>query len=111
MHKPFCWVSKCVHDGIVNPALLFMSDKVWFHLGDFVNAHNTCNWDAKNSYAVHEVPLHDQKVGVLCAVSGWRVMGLFYDVVNLEFYVSNILEPFFLNPDQRKAATCIFPTR
>jgi hypothetical protein len=26
------WTLQCVHDGIVDPTLLFMSDEAWFHL-------------------------------------------------------------------------------
>jgi hypothetical protein len=41
--------------------------------------------------------LHDIKVGVWCAVSARRVIGLifFEDTVNSDRYVSDILEPFF----------------
>jgi hypothetical protein len=56
-----CWTLQCVHDGIVNPMLLFMSDEAWFHLSG--------HWDTKNPHAVHEVSLHDQKGGV------WLVVG------------------------------------
>jgi hypothetical protein len=66
-----------------------MSDEARFHLSG--------HWDTENPHAVHKVPLHDQKVGVWCAVSGRRIIGpLFvYDTVNSERYVNNVLEPFF----------------
>jgi hypothetical protein len=44
-----------------------MSDEAWFHLSG--------HWDTENPHAVHEVPLHDEKVGVWCAVSGRRIIG------------------------------------
>jgi hypothetical protein len=45
----------------------------------------------------HEVSLHDQKVGLWCALSGRRIIGpiFFYDKVNSVCYVNSILEPFF----------------
>jgi hypothetical protein len=64
----FCrWTLQCVHDGIVDPTLPFMSDEAWFYLSG--------HWDTENPHAVHEVPLHDQTVGVWCAVSGRRIIG------------------------------------
>ena len=48
-------------------------------------------------YIIHEVRLHDQKVGVWCAVIARRVIGpiFFYDTVNSQRYVHDILQPFF----------------
>lgn len=88
---------RSVHDGNVDPSLLFMSDEAWFHLSGYVNSQNTRYWDTENPNLVHEVPLHDAKVGVWCAVSGRRIIGpiFFYDTVNSERYVNNILQPFF----------------
>jgi hypothetical protein len=97
----FCrWTLQCVHDGSVDATLLFVSDDAWFHLSGFVNAQNSRHWDTENPHAVNEVPLHDQKVGVWCAVRGRRIIGpvFVYDTVNSERYVNNILEPFFQNP-------------
>jgi hypothetical protein len=94
----FCrWTLQYVHEGIVDPMLLFMSDEVGFHLSGFVNAQSTRQWDTENPHAEHEIPLHDQKVGVWCAVSGRKIIGpiFFYDTVNSKRYVNNILEPFF----------------
>jgi hypothetical protein len=69
----FCrWTLQCVHDGILDPTLLFMSDEAWFHLRGFMNIGH---WDTENLHAVNEVPLHDQKFGVWCAVSGRRIIG------------------------------------
>jgi hypothetical protein len=70
----------------------------WFYLSGFVNAQNTHHWDTENPHTVQEVPLHDQKVGVWCAVSGQRITEpilFFYDTVNSERYMNNILELFF----------------
>jgi hypothetical protein len=44
-----------------------------------------------------KVPLHDQRVGVWCAVHGQKIIGaiFLYNTVNLEHYVNGILEPSF----------------
>jgi hypothetical protein len=64
-----------VHDKTVDPVLLFMCDEAWFHLNGSTKIQNTHHSDTKNSHTVHEeVPLHYQKVSVLHAVSGWRII-------------------------------------
>jgi hypothetical protein len=98
-----------VYNGIVDPTLPFMSDEASFHLSGFVNAQNIRHWDTENPHAVYYVPLHGQKVGVWCAVSGRRVTGpiFHYDTVNSERYVNNMSEPFFqiLNEEENQQ-TC-----
>jgi hypothetical protein len=70
-----------------------MSDEAWFHLSGHVNSQNTQYWAAEIPHLVHEQ--HDQKIGVLCAVSGAHIIGpIFFDrTVNTEVYV-NIFEEF-----------------
>jgi hypothetical protein len=43
------------------------------------------------------VPLHDQKIGVWCAITASRIVGpiFFYNTINSELYVIEILRPFF----------------
>jgi hypothetical protein len=41
-------MSQCVHN--VDPAILFMSDKAWFHLGRFATIRNMHHWDTKDSH-------------------------------------------------------------
>lgn len=36
-----CWMLQSVHDRIVHPVLLFMSDEACFRLSGFMNAQNT----------------------------------------------------------------------
>jgi hypothetical protein len=54
-------------------------------------------WSTENPHAVHEVPLHDLKVGVWCAISARRIIGpvFFHETINSERYVRLILSPFF----------------
>jgi hypothetical protein len=62
-----------------------------------VNAQNSRIWDTENLHVLHQRLLHDIKVGVWCAVSARRVIGLIFfgDTLNSDRYVSDILEPFF----------------
>jgi hypothetical protein len=66
-----------------------------FHLSGHVNLQNTLYWTAENAQFVHEQPVHDQKIGVWCGVSGTRIIGpIFFDrTVNTEAYM-NIFEEF-----------------
>jgi hypothetical protein len=51
------------------------TDEVWFHLSGYVNTQNTRLWLLENPHAVHEKPLHDQKLGVWVAISRWHTVG------------------------------------
>jgi hypothetical protein len=72
-----------------------MSDEAWFHLSGHINSQNTRYCAAENPHLVHEQPLHDQNIGVWCAVLGTRIIGpIFFDkTVNTEVYM-NIFEEF-----------------
>lgn len=74
----------------------FMSDEAWFHLNGYVNSQNNRFWASENPYHFHQTPLHDQKVGVWCAVSACRIIGpiFFHHTVNSQRYISAILNPF-----------------
>jgi hypothetical protein len=66
----FCnWMLKNVHDGLIDPQLLFITDEAYFHLSSYVNSQNTRIWSDENPRSVHQIPLHDIKIGVWCAVS------------------------------------------
>ena len=103
----FCnWLLQNVHDGIVDPQLLFMTDEAWFHVGGHVNAQNVRIWSNENPHAIQQVPLHSEKVGVWCAVSPRRIIGpiFFHHTVNSDRYINDILNPFFdqLNAEERQ---------
>jgi hypothetical protein len=72
----FCnWTLKNVHDGLVDPQLLFITDEASFHLSGYVNSQNTRIWSGQNTHAVHQTPLHDIKIGVWCALSARGIIG------------------------------------
>jgi hypothetical protein len=73
-----------VHDGIMDPQLLFMIDEAWFHVSGHVNARNVRMWSDDNLHAIHQVPLHSEKVGAWCALSLRQIIGpiFFHETVN-----------------------------
>jgi len=94
----FCnWIRDEIFTGQIDPNLLLFSDEAWFHLSGYVNSQNNRYWAAENPHQLHEVPLHDQKVGVWCAISRTRLIGpiFFNNTVNSERYINDILHPFF----------------
>jgi hypothetical protein len=46
---------------------------------------------------IYQLPIHDETIGVWCAISARRIIGsIFYDDgVNAARHVNNILSPFF----------------
>ena len=72
----FCnWFNTQVHDGILDPQLTFFTDEAWFNLSGYVNSQNNRHWGAENPHVTFEIPLHDQKIGVWCAISARRIVG------------------------------------
>ena len=94
----------------------FFSDEVWFHLTGYVNKQNNRIWSSDNPHMTHEMPLHDQKLGVWVAMSRKRIIVLFFnEIVNGDIYRNQLLKPFFkkLTSDekdtgwfQQDGATC-----
>jgi hypothetical protein len=95
-----------MHDGLLDPQLLFITNEVYFHLGSYVNSQNTRIWSDENPHVVHQILLLDIMTAVWCAVSSRRIIGpiLYYETVNSDRYVRNVLEPFFeqLTDDERQ---------
>src|SRR6185437_9724828 len=94
----FCnWVRDQILHGHIEPNSLFFTDEAWFHLTGYVNSQNNRYWSNENPHQLHEVPLHDAKVGVWCAISRTRLIGpiFFDDTVTSRRYIDNILNPFF----------------
>jgi hypothetical protein len=94
----FCnWFLQTVHDGVLDPKLTFFTVEAWFHLSGYINAQNNRYWSSINPRQTFEVPLHDQKVGVWCAITASRIEGpiFFENTINSKRYVSDILRPFF----------------
>jgi len=57
-----------------------LAEDAWFHLLGYVNSQNSCIWASENPNAIHEEPLHSEKIGVWCGMSQWRIIGsIFFD--------------------------------
>jgi hypothetical protein len=91
------WFQQSVYDGMVDPDFVFYTDEAWFHLSGYVNSQNNRYWSAENPHSIHEVPLHDVKIGVWCAISAHRITGPEYlqETINSERYVRLMLTTFF----------------
>jgi hypothetical protein len=110
----FCnWFHQSVHDGEVDPQLVFFSYKPWFSLCGEVNSQNNQFWSAENPGLIHELPLHGEKTGVWCVMSAPRLIGpIFYNnTVNAVRYTNNFLHPFFIELTEEKKAIRSFPAR
>jgi hypothetical protein len=68
------WFQQSVYDGMIDPDLVSYTDDAWFHLSGYVNSQNNPYWSAENPHSIHEVPLHDVKIGVWCAISAKRII-------------------------------------
>jgi hypothetical protein len=93
----YSWFLQSVVDGEIDPQLTFFSDEVWSHLQGYINTQNNHYQNSQNPHLTHDVQLDPGKVGVWCAVSARRIVGLvlFYKRVNHERYAQVILGQFF----------------
>jgi len=69
-----------------NPGILdytCFSDQAWFHLSGYVSSQNSRIWASENPSAIHEEPLHSEKIGVWCGMSRRCIIGpiFFYATV------------------------------
>jgi hypothetical protein len=58
-----------VHNGLVEPQMLFITDEAYFHLSCYVNSQNIQIWTDEIAHVFHRVSLYDINVGVQCAAS------------------------------------------
>jgi hypothetical protein len=75
-----------------------------------VNSQNNQHWSAESPRFIHELPLHDEAIGVWCAISAHRIIGpIFYDdAVNAARYMNNILSPFFAELTEEERLYSVF---
>jgi len=81
---------------------IWMSDGAHFHVSGSVNKQNFCYWSQANPRALHEKPLHSQKVTVWCTMSALGIIEpCFFEneagnavTVNVDHYVE-MLQNFF----------------
>jgi hypothetical protein len=56
------WFIQSVHEGKVDPQLVFFSDEALFSLRGEVNFLNNQYWRAENSGLIRELPLNDKRM-------------------------------------------------
>jgi hypothetical protein len=97
---------KSADNGLVGPQLLLITDEAHFHVTCCVNSQNTGIWSDENPHVIHQIPLHDVKFGVCCAVSARRIIGaiFYHGTANSDRCVRSTLEPFYeqLTDDERQ---------
>jgi hypothetical protein len=82
----------------------FFTDEAWFHLSEYVNSQNIRLWSSENPHEFKEMALHDQQVGVWCAISRMLIIGpiFFNHTIKAESYRTDILEPFLGHLTERE---------
>ncbi|KAL4084269.1 hypothetical protein QTP88_028094 [Uroleucon formosanum] len=82
-------------NGIGELDRVFFSDEAWFHLSGYVNSQNSRIWSTQNPHALHETPLHSQKIGVWCAISRRRIVGpIFFETTVNSVVYQDIITQF-----------------
>lgn len=83
------WLLDKITDGELDPMLCSVSGKVFFRLSGHANSQNSRYWSLENHHQMHEKSLHDEKIGVLCVMSGNRfVVRICFDMtVNTEVHL------------------------
>ena len=57
---------------------IWVTDEAHFHVSGFVNKRNFRYWSQAKPRALHEKPLHSQKVTVWCAISASGIIGPYF---------------------------------
>ena len=75
---------------------MFYSDEAWVYLTGNSNKQNSRVWAIENPHAYEESLLHEQKIGIWCAMSRQRIIGpvFFENTITADRYITDILEPF-----------------
>ena len=80
------------------------SDEAWFSQSGYVNSQNMRHYATATPHQYVQQPLHNLKIGVWCAISGFRIITRFFpQTVNAHRYAQNQFYPFVdqLTEDER----------
>jgi hypothetical protein len=72
------WYLHAVRDREIGPTRVLFNGEACFHLSGYMNSHNNRCELAVNRMLIHDVPLHDKKVGVWCAMGANRNIGVYF---------------------------------
>ncbi len=61
------WLRHCTHDDVFMFDMFF-SDKIWFHLDDYITMQNYNVWSSENPYIFRTALSYPQKIGISCAI-------------------------------------------
>jgi hypothetical protein len=78
----FCnWFINRVHDGLLDPKLIFFTGDANFNLSGYVNSRNNKYWSKiENVHALIQLLIYCQKIGVWREISANRIIGpIFYE--------------------------------
>jgi hypothetical protein len=80
-----------LHDGLFDPKLTF-TDEANYNLSGYVNSQNNKYWSSENPYALIQLPLYAQQIGIWCAISVNHIIGpIFYEgTLDAEQYINEI---------------------
>jgi len=95
-----------------NPGILdytWFSDEAWFNLSGYVNSQNSRIWASENPNAIHEEPLHSEKIGVWCAMFWQCIIGpVFIDATITTAAYMEIFNTFVNQLDDEELSTGYF---
>lgn len=91
---PCRWLQESVFGGLLGLQPRFYCDDAWFNLSGYITRQNNRCYSTENHDTLHEVPLQNLKFGVRLVRRGY--LGSYYfTIINIEYYVTWILSPFF----------------
>jgi hypothetical protein len=103
---------RAVYDGVLDPKLTFFTDEAWFHLSGYINAQNNRYWSSINPRQTFEVPLHDQNIGVWCAITLSRIVGpIFFKTILIQSGMSVTFYVTFFGSITEEEKTWLFYAR
>jgi hypothetical protein len=68
------WFQESVIIVLLDSERRFFSDDGWYILSGYLNSQNNRYWSTENPHALHEVSLHDLKVGFWAEISAWKTV-------------------------------------
>jgi hypothetical protein len=101
------WYYYALHGGEIDPTLILISGKAWFHLSELMNSQSKMF-----PMLIHKVTSLDVHLGIWCAMNANRITGPIYiswcDKFTVTYYTHR---QYFLTPVQLHNKLCLLPGR